>query len=309
MILFSSSVYFIDYGPITNSHKPEYASIEIKKYSVENESVSGAVLQIQDADGNVVVMDGKKLEWISDGDTWKVEKLLKGKYQLAELSVKNSTDGKQYDIIKQPLTFEVANGTISADNVKKDPENGYYTVEGNSIAVYDPLKKAETTTTTTEQTTTTKQTTTTTAKPTTTTTKQATTTTAKPTTTTTARLTTTVTINSTTTSTTETTNGNNTNVRGDTRTRTTATTSSGTTTTTAVSTATGAIHNSGTSSNTGNGGKIDVSADSASHITAQIKERSSAKTGDEGIVYCIYLLAASALCAVLTLVASQRKKK
>ena len=99
---------------------------------------------------------------------------------------------------------------------------------------------------------------------------------------------------------------------GSTRTRTTVTTSSGTTTTsvtTAVSTATGAIHNSGTSLNTGNSGKMDVSADSASRRTAQIKERSSAKTGDEGIVYCIYLLAASTLCAVLTLVVSQRKKK
>ena len=58
----------------------------------------------------------------------------------------------------------------------------------------------------------------------------------------------------------------------------------------------------------GDSEKTDISADSESRKNSQVKDKSSVKTGDEGIIYCIVILIVSALCTLLNMAMSHRKK-
>lgn len=93
---------------ITVTIKNNLTRVEISKInSVDSNLLSGAVLQIQDKDGNVVKdKSGKEYEWTSSDQVYVVEGLLPGIYYLVE---KSAPEG--YELNSQKIEFVVDDET------------------------------------------------------------------------------------------------------------------------------------------------------------------------------------------------------
>ena len=84
----------------------------ISKVDVTNgKELKGATLQVQDVDGNIVELNGNKLEWVSTDKPYKIEGLPVGKYYLVE-----TIAPKGYELNKEKVLFEVK-GDGTATNV------------------------------------------------------------------------------------------------------------------------------------------------------------------------------------------------
>ncbi len=120
----------------------ELSVLTINKFEITGQKeLAGAKLEVLDLAGNVVELNGEKLEWISEaGKTWEIAGIPDGSYTLRESGDTFEYDGKTYSVITTTLQFTVEEGKIISNNGNKtsltDGAEGYY-VNGDTISVCD----------------------------------------------------------------------------------------------------------------------------------------------------------------------------